>query len=135
MSNKVNGGCLCGAIEYQVKNDFKAFYQCHCKQCQVLTGTAFASNLFTHPDNIIWVKGAESVSIYQHPERDFAKSFCQSCGSAVPYVNKSKTSLIVPAGSVKTELTKELHANIFISEKACWSKSDVDIKSYEYFPE
>lgn len=135
MSNKIKGGCLCGAIEYQIDDDFKAFYQCHCRQCQTLTGSAFASNLFTHPDNIVWLKGIDSISVYEHPEREFSKSFCKICGSAVPFVNKTKTSLIVPAGSVTSKFEKSLDANIFMSEEACWSKSDLDVKSYELLPE
>jgi hypothetical protein len=53
---KLTGACLCGSIAFSLKDDFKAFYQCHCKQCQQLTGSAFASNIFTDLDNISWIK-------------------------------------------------------------------------------
>ncbi|WP_123711416.1 GFA family protein [Sinobacterium caligoides] len=46
------GKCLCGTVKFSVADRFKAFYLCHCKQCQQLTGSAFASNIFTGPDNI-----------------------------------------------------------------------------------
>lgn len=134
MSNKLIGSCLCGTIEYQVEDTFKAFYQCHCKQCQTLTGSAFASNLITQPSNITWLRGIDSIVVYAHPEREFSKSFCKLCGSAVPFVNKTKTSLIVPAGSITSEISKKLEANIFVSEKACWSKAGTDVKDYEFFP-
>lgn len=135
MSNKINGGCLCGAVKFELEEDFKAFYQCHCKQCQVLTGSAFASNLFTHPQNISWLSGMGSVVVYEHPDRDFSKSFCKSCGSAVPFVNKKRTSLIVPAGSLASEIREKVQANIFVSEKSCWSSTEADIKNYDNFPE
>jgi hypothetical protein len=135
MSNKINGACLCGLIEYELDEDFKAFYQCHCKQCQILTGSAFASNLFTDPQNISWLRGEDSVVLYEHPSRKISKSFCRSCGSAVPFVNKSKTSLIVPAGSLTSAIEEKVHANIFMSEKACWSRSDSSVKSYDLFPD
>ena len=133
MSNKINGGCLCGAINFELDEDFKAFYQCHCKQCQMLTGSAFAANLITHPQNISWLSGIDSVAVYQHPDRDFSKSFCKSCGSAVPFLNKKRTSLIVPAGSLESDISKKVQANVFISEKPCWSSIESDIKSYEFF--
>lgn len=135
MSNKLNGGCLCGEVKFELDEDFKAFYQCHCKQCQTLTGSAFASNLFTHPQNISWLSGVDSIVVYEHPDREFSKSFCKSCGSAVPFVNKKRTSLIVPAGSLKSSIRAMVQANIFVSEKAFWSNAEAEIKNYECFPE
>lgn len=135
MTIKIKGGCLCGVVEFELEQDFSAFYQCHCKQCQVLTGSAFASNLFTRPDNITWLNGTDSITAYEHPDREFSKSFCTSCGSALPFINKRKTSLIVPAGSLNSKFDKELHANIFLSEKACWSNTESDPKEYEFFPD
>lgn len=135
MSNKVEGKCLCGEVGFEVEKNFKVFYQCHCKQCQVLTGSAFASNLFTNPDNISWLKGREFVTKYEHPSREFSKAFCKICGSALPYINKGKTSLIIPAGSLNSDISKPLDANIFVSEKVCRSTPDYAIKEFESFPE
>jgi hypothetical protein len=135
MSNKINGGCLCGAIKFELDEDFKAFYLCHCKQCQTLTGSAFASNLLTHPRNISWLTGIDSVITYEHPDREFSKSFCKFCGSALPFVNKTRTSLVVPAGSLRSEIQEKVQANIFVSEKACWSFTEPDLKNHERFPE
>ncbi|MFT4798257.1 MAG: hypothetical protein ACJAYE_000957 [Candidatus Azotimanducaceae bacterium] len=135
MSKKINGGCLCGAIKFELDEDFKAFYQCHCQQCQNLTGSAFASNLLTHPQNVTWLSGMDSIAVYEHPDRDFSKSFCKSCGSAVPFVNKRRTSLVVPAGSLKSKIATKVQANIFVSEKACWASLESDMNDFEFFQE
>jgi len=135
MNDKINGGCLCGVITFELDEDFNVFHQCHCKQCQVLTGSAFASNLFTHPQNISWLRGIDSIVVYEHPGRDFSKSFCKFCGSAVPFVNKKRTSLVVPAGSITSKIREKVHANIFVSEKACWSNTESEVKNYEFLPE
>ena len=37
----VDGGCLCGAIEYQAVVDPERCAICHCQNCQVNSGTAF----------------------------------------------------------------------------------------------
>ena len=135
MSTKLEGGCLCGAIAFEVVQDFKAFYHCHCSQCQTLTGSAFASNLFTHPDNIDWLKGESFIIKYEHPEREFSKSFCKVCGSSVPFINKRKSSLIIPAGSLSLDVGVPLEANIFVTEKVCRLTSEEKVKNYDYFPE
>jgi len=135
MEKILMGECLCGSIKFSVKDSFRAFYQCHCKQCQQLTGSAFASNILTDPDNIEWITGQRKTTNYVHPSRDFSKSFCTTCGSAVPFINKSKTSLIVPAGSLNTLPDIQPQANIFTSEKACWLKPGLRAPDFTGFPE
>ena len=134
MAKTLTGECLCGEVKFTVADDFSAFYQCHCKQCQQLTGTAFASNLFTAPTNLTWLQGEDKVSVFEHQQRAFSKAFCQSCGSALPFLNKSKTSLIVPAGSLNETPDKDLDANIFTEEQACWLTQNSAADSFSGFP-
>jgi hypothetical protein len=119
MTTKLGGGCFCGSVEFSLEDNFSDFYQCHCRQCQQLSGSAFTSNLFTAPENIEWTKGADSIKSYEHPSREFATSFC---GSAVPFLNKSRSSLIVPAGSLNNFPEIRPQANMFTSEEVCWLK-------------
>ena len=135
MDKKLNGECLCGAVHFSVKDEFKNFYQCHCKQCQQLTGSAFASNLFTATGNIEWLKGQSYIASYEHPSREFSKAFCKVCGSGLPFINKTKTSLIVPAGSLNELPALRPQANIFTSEEACWFKSGLQAEGFSGFPE
>lgn len=36
------GGCLCGAIRYEVAEAPQSVYACHCRDCQRLTSSAFS---------------------------------------------------------------------------------------------
>ena len=135
MTRKLTGGCLCGAVEFKVRDDFTAFYQCHCSQCRQLTGSAFASNMVTEPSNLEWLSGAEKVLKFDHPTRQFSKAFCANCGSALPYVNKSKTALIVPAGALIDAPSIKLQANLFAGEKACWYEDGLKAPQFDAYPE
>jgi len=135
MKLKLTGGCLCDTVRFSVKNEFRAFFQCHCKQCQQLTGSAFTSNILSAPRNIEWLKGKPNVTAYDHPTRGFSKSFCNVCGSALPFVNKDKTTLIIPAGSLNELPDLQPQANMFTSEEACWLKPGLNAKSFSGFPE
>jgi len=135
MSKILAGQCLCGNIKFSVEDTFGAFYQCHCQQCRQITGSAFASNLFTWPDNIEWLQGQDEISHFEHPTREFSKSFCRNCGSAVPFINKSGKSLVVPAGSLLDAPGKQPQANIFMAEKAGWLDDGADAVHFSGFPE
>jgi len=135
MSKQLCGSCLCGAVTFSVGDTFSAFFQCHCKQCQQLTGTAFASNLFTEPGNIKWLSGKDYIARYEHPEREFSKSFCRNCGSALPFINKSRTSLVVPAGSLDEPPGMQPQANIFVGEEACWLEAGLQAENFSGLPQ
>jgi hypothetical protein len=37
----LRGGCLCGAVGYEVADAFEYAQNCHCSQCRRVTGWAF----------------------------------------------------------------------------------------------
>lgn len=129
----LTGQCVCGEVKFSLRNDFRLFYQCHCKQCQQQTGTAFASNLFTTPNNINWLKGGESVTQFSHATRDFSNGFCKLCGSPVPYITKSGESLIVPAGCLDEFPQIRPKANIFFAEQAAWLQDGMSATKHDGF--
>ena len=131
----LTGGCLCGAVRYQVTNQFSRFFLCHCQQCQQLTGSAFAANIFTSPENIKWLTGHDKISYYEHPSREFSKAFCSTCGCALPFVNQSGKSLIIPAGSLFDKVEKIPEANIFVNEQTHWLNAGLAANRFSHFPE
>lgn len=135
MKKEISGGCYCGAIQFTLQDDFTNFYFCHCEQCRKMVGTAHAANLFTSPININWVKGKDLVKRYDDPNRSFTQAFCPECGSSLPYINKNGKSLIVPAGSLNEEPTKQVDAEIFCAEQPNWYKGGLKTKKYEGFPQ
>ena len=43
MKLPLTGGCLCGALRYEVSETPLAIYTCHCTDCQHLTSSASRS--------------------------------------------------------------------------------------------
>ncbi len=134
MINQISGSCCCGNVTFTLEDNFSNFYFCYCEQCRKFTGTAHASNLFTSPDNIKWGKGIASINRYDHPERSFSKAFCNECGSGLPFVSKSGKSLIVPAGSLNDEPSKQLDAQIFCAEQTDWHNVGLETSKVPGFP-
>lgn len=135
MRNQLNGSCLCGEVTYVVEERFEAFYFCHCSQCQKVTGSAFASNILTSTDNIKWLTGANNIKNYENPTRAFSKAFCKNCGAGVPHLNKSKTNLVIPAGSLIDRPSISPTANIFKPEGPSWLEQGLSAKQFKGFPE
>ena len=134
MADMISGSCLCGKVEFELKNQFENLFFCHCIQCRKITGSSHASNLFGDPSSFKWVKGQDHVKRFDLPERQFAKAFCHECGSSLPYLNSSGTKIIVPAGSLETEPNYKQQSNIFTAEQTRWHHLSADAENFDGFP-
>jgi len=52
----LEGGCICGALRYQVRQLPLAVFVCHCRNCKQRTGSAFSLSMIT------WRKDFETLS-------------------------------------------------------------------------
>lgn len=133
-SSLLRGGCLCGAVQFEVAGEITKFYHCHCSRCRKSTGTGHASNLFLQPAALRWLTGEESVRSFKLPEaKRFTRQFCASCGSPLPRQIKDTDIVIAPAGSLDTEPPARPQARIFWDSRASWSCGG-DLPAYPDYP-
>lgn len=118
--NKYVGSCLCGEVNYEIEGEFESFYLCHCDYCRKDTGSAHAANLFSSTAALKWVSGADNVRRFNLPATRHSKCFCGTCGSALPMMQMNDQLLVVPAGSLDSEVLIRPNAHIFVSSRACW---------------
>jgi hypothetical protein len=78
----LTGGCLCGAVRFEVDEPPISAGYCHCTRCQRRTGTAASAQVRIVPGSLRILSGEELVRAYE-PEDGFPKEFCSACGSAL----------------------------------------------------
>tara|TARA_B100000029_G_C16767862_1_gene664357 strand:- start:41 stop:454 length:414 start_codon:yes stop_codon:yes gene_type:complete len=106
------GGCLCGAVKYEVEGEPVRVAQCHCDDCRRATGSAFATNIFVEEKNLKILYG--STSSYQHiadSGNTMTKEFCPICGSQLfgygsgsPGIKNVKIGSIDKIGDIKPQV-------------------------------
>ncbi|AXQ31346.1 GFA family protein [Solimonas sp. K1W22B-7] len=134
MSNRHSGSCLCGAVRFEVEGDFQRFYLCHCEYCRKDSGSAHAANLFSSTARLSWISGEGQVRQFTLPSTRHSRSFCSTCGSALPGTQMDGALLVVPAGSLDGEVRIRPDAHLFISSKAGWDEALETIPKMEKFP-
>jgi hypothetical protein len=77
---RLEGSCHCGAVRFEVTEDFSAVRICHCTTCKKLSGGAGTTNGRARTDTIRVIAGEELIRTYQ-PDEGSSKSFCSQCGS------------------------------------------------------
>lgn len=134
MNHSYLGSCLCQKIQYKVEGHFDHFYLCHCSYCRKDTGSAHAANLFSTTATLTWISGEDRIQTFNLSPTRHAKSFCLQCGSAVPNYQMNGKLLVVPAGSLDSDISLKPEAHLFISSKASWDDSLEAIKKFDQYP-
>ena len=132
----LEGGCLCGEISFEIDAQLKRFYFCHCEQCRKLTGSAFASNIQAQPNEITWIRGADSMTRFDYPGKDsYTRVFCAKCGSSLPFINERGNTLYIPAGSLDSDPGILPDTNIFWDDRATWTEQGMQAPTCSGFPD
>ena len=120
MSGRHAGSCLCGVVRFEIEGEFEYFYLCHCEYCRKDTGSAHAANLFSSTAALRWVSGRDKVRQFDLPTTRHSRNFCSTCGSALPIIQMNGELLVVPAGSLNSDILVKPDAHIFVSSRASW---------------
>lgn len=135
MTTHYSGSCLCGAIRFDIEGEFERFFLCHCEHCRKDTGSAHAANLFSSSARLKWISGEEQITQFTLPGTRHSRSFCRVCGSAVPMMQMNGMLLVVPAGSLNSEIRIKPDAHIFVSSRASWDEALESVPRIDKLPQ
>ncbi|MBI4692997.1 MAG: GFA family protein [Gammaproteobacteria bacterium] len=116
---RYTGGCLCGAIRYEVEGPLGALVYCHCGQCRKAQGTAFASSAPVPAAQFTLVAGAEHLKCH-HATPAKGRYFCAECGSPIYSRLDGGDVLRLRAGSLDGPVPLVPAAHIFTADRANW---------------
>ncbi|ACL05884.1 glutathione-dependent formaldehyde-activating GFA [Desulfatibacillum aliphaticivorans] len=129
------GSCLCGKIRFEVDGEFENFFLCHCERCRKDTGSAHAANLFSSTARLTWLSGKDDVQTFDFKSEGHIKSFCPVCGSALPNIQMNGALLVVPAGSLDSDVDIKPQGHIYCRNKANWDNALSEIPRFDELPE
>lgn len=78
---ELQGGCYCGAVRYTVAGTPLAKGQCHCRECQYISGGAPHLFLLMPADGFRYTKGAPRRFSRNDLEQPVTREFCADCGT------------------------------------------------------
>jgi hypothetical protein len=134
MSDRHSGSCLCGEIRFEIDGKFERFYLCHCEHCRKDSGSAHAANLFSSSAALTWLSGEDKVRQFNLPSTRHSRSFCSTCGSALPIMQMEGKLLVVPAGSLNSEVPIKPNAHLFGTSRASWDDALEKVPTFDRLP-
>jgi hypothetical protein len=82
MTERLSGGCACGAVRYALKSaPFDAGW-CHCRICQLNSGAPAMAFASVRSGDLVFVQGEDQVRTF--PSSTFGhRLFCGACGTPI----------------------------------------------------
>lgn len=132
-SGPLRGGCLCGAVGFEVQGETLGVYQCHCSACRRITGSNANASCIVARDDLAWTRGESHVRSYVHGS-GYRSDFCATCGSPAPNIMRNGTHYWVPAGALQDTERLCLRVHLCVASKAAWETGPMSGRCHDGVP-
>ena len=110
-----SGGCLCGAVSYEIHGPLRNVVACHCSQCRRTHGHFAAYSRCRTGD----LKFTEDRGLKWYVSSDKARrGFCRECGASLFWQPANAAETSVSAGSLDQPSGLILAGHIFCDDIA-----------------
>ena len=94
----LKGKCLCGAVQYAVRDEFVYARNCHCSNCRRATGAAFKPFAGIEREKLNITEGEGSVLVFGEENANDVR--CKKCGSFLYSVVREGAFVHVTMGTL-----------------------------------
>jgi hypothetical protein len=136
MNIPFDGGCACGAVRYECSAEPLMAFNCHCRDCQRASGTAYASGMLVPEGAFKFTKGAPKYHVGTADSgRTVSRGFCAECGSPVAATQAGHPIVIIYASSLDDPSGHQPMMEIFTSSAQPWDYLHPALPKYARGPD
>jgi hypothetical protein len=90
------GGCLCGAVRYEVDGPLRDVVVCHCERCRRTHGHVSAYTACAHADLVLVAAGG----LRWHESGGRSRGYCNGCGASLFWRAAGRDTTSISAGTL-----------------------------------
>ncbi|MCV2863869.1 GFA family protein [Albidovulum sediminicola] len=117
---RLDCGCLCGGVSFELPGPAGAITACHCTQCRKLSGH-FSASFDAQEAAVLWHR-RETLAEYETPAKA-RRGFCTRCGSSL-WFRSAEGAFSIEAGAVRGATGGRLSCHIFTRAKGDYYEID-----------
>lgn len=135
MTQRLSGGCACGAVRYECDVDPLVMLNCHCRDCQRASGSAYAA-VVTVPKAKVQMQGEPRYhKVIGRSGKAVERGFCANCGSQVALKLERLPDLLgLQAGSLDHPSIYRPAMDVFTSSAQPWDCMDPARQKHSHLP-
>lgn len=136
MAAKRSGGCLCGAVRYESQGEPVFSLQCHCRDCQRQSGTAYVAAMRVPSAGFRITGGTpKRYATKADSGNEVVRVFCGDCGSAIYVQVSTRPDLVgLRVGTLDDPSEFRPEADIFVKSAQPWEHMNPDLPKYDTYP-
>jgi hypothetical protein len=136
MATRFAGGCMCGAVRYESDADPIAMGNCHCRDCQRATGSAFAAAVLV-PVSAVSISGeVKYYEVVGDSDAIVRRGFCPNCGARLLGKPTASSNLIgIMAGSLDDPSWFRPQADIYTASAQPWDYMNPNLPKFPGLPQ
>ncbi|SPL68903.1 GFA family protein [Acinetobacter stercoris] len=130
--NNIQGGGFCGAVRYETIAKPRYSINCHCRDCQKITGSAYAPLLSFFQSEVIIKGKVQYFDSNGKSGKRVRRGFCPKCGSRLFSLPEMLAGIIsIHVGTLDEPNLFEPKAELFISQANHWDVLNPNILHFE----
>jgi hypothetical protein len=123
------GGCLCGAIRFELEGEPDEVLHCHCEFCRKQTSSAVATYVMVERAKLRFTRGEPRVFA---SSPGVERSFCADCGSPIAYGSEGRPEIIdLFLGTLDDPGAVKPSCHVQVAEQVSWFEVLDDLPRYE----
>jgi hypothetical protein len=97
---KLEGGCYCGQVRYVAEGEPMMKAQCHCRECQYISGGAANMFMVMPAAGFSYTKGTPKQFSRSDLEGAVTREFCAECGTHLATLRPGLPAAILKVGTL-----------------------------------
>jgi hypothetical protein len=132
---KLEGGCYCGAVRYVAEGDPVMKAQCHCRECQYITGGSPNVFIAMPVGGFAYTKGEAKGFARSDLPRPVTREFCPTCGTHLATRPQGFPAVVVKVGTLDDpKQFGQPDLAIFTIDKQPFHQIPEGMPAFERFP-
>ena len=132
----MTGGCHCGEIRYRLTEAPKVTTVCHCRACQLQSGSAFGMSAIVRRDAFRLERG--TVRTFERTAESGLRvtgAFCGTCGVRIYHdLERNPTTRNVKPGTLDDRSTLKPAIHVWTSSRQGWFELPEGVPCFERNP-
>jgi hypothetical protein len=134
MNIPFTGGCMCGAMRYECTVAPLFMGNCHCRDCQRATGSAFAAGMLVPRDAVTIVGDVKYYDVIGDSGSVVGRGFCPNCGSRVLSKPPISGLLGITAGSLDDPSKFQPGMDLYTDSAQPWDYMNPELPKFAKMP-